>query len=654
MRRRSAVLVVLAIAAVAAIGLAFASKSGHRKTKPTRPTRAVKATRPVRPPAVEAGLLPWQLSTPLSREVVVPGAGTHGLVLLGGLDSSASSTSSVDALDTRTGRLSPDGQLLQPTHDAAVAELGGSALVLGGGSSGVYRSVQRERGGRSVSGGVLPGARADAGAVTIGRTAYLVGGYDGSAMDAEVEATTDGRHYRPVAALKVPVRYPALAVLGSRIYVFGGLTASGHPTRAVQLVDPQARTTRVVGRLPVALSGAAAGVLGGTVYLAGGRTHRGATEAVYAFRSSGASFLRAGSLRVGVANAGVAVSQGRLWIVGGETAEGNPIDNVQMIVPNPGFGKAGDPGAGSPFFGDRLLVADRGNDRLLLLDDRNTRLWIYPSRRRAAPHGGFYFPDDAFFIHHGHAIISNQEDNDTLVEIAYPSGRILWQYGHPRTPGTGPGYLNTPDDTYLLRNGEISVADAQNCRVLVLSSRTKRVLHQIGTPGRCAHDPPAALGSPNGDTPLANGDLLVSEINGSWIDELNPSGKVVWATHLAIGYPSDPQQLGPDRYLVADYESPGGIVEFDRRGRIVYRYQPASGPGALDHPSLVERLPSGVFMVNDDYNDRMVAIDPSTKALVWQYGETGQAGTAPEHLNTPDGFDLLTPAGTTPTHPATG
>jgi outer membrane protein assembly factor BamB len=490
--------------------------------------------------------------------------------------------------------------------------------------------------------------------VTIGRTAYLVGGYDGSAMDAEVVATTDGRHYSPVAALKVPVRYPALAVVGSRIYVFGGLGANGHPTRAVQLVDPQARTARVVGRLPVALSGAAAGVLGGTVYVAGGRTPRGATEAVYAFQPRGASFLRAGSLRVGVANAGAVVSGGRLWIVGGETKNGQPTGNVQMIVPNAGFGRAGEPGAGSPFFGDRLLVADRGNDRLLLLDDRNTRLWIYPSRRRAAPHGGFYFPDDAFFIHHGHAIISNQEDNDTLVEIAYPSGRILWQYGHPRAPGTGPGYLNTPDDTYLLRNGEISVADAQNCRVLILSSRTKRVLHQIGTPGRCVHDPPAALGSPNGDTPLANGDLLVSEINGSWIDELKPSGRVVWATHLAIGYPSDPQQLAPDRYLVADYESPGGIVEFNRRGRVVYRYQPTTGPGVLDHPSLVERLPSGVFMVNDDYNDRMVAIDPSTKALVWQYGMTGHAGTAPEHLNTPDGFDLLTPGGTTPTHPATG
>jgi hypothetical protein len=128
----------------------------------------------------------------------------------------------------------------------------------------------------------------------------------------------------------------------------------------------------------------------------------------------------------------------------------------------------------------------------------------------------------------------------------------------------------------------------------------------------------------------------------------------VWATHLNIGYPSDAQQLAPDRYLVADYENPGGIVEFTRRGKITYRYQPTTGPGKLDHPSLVELLPSGVFMVNDDYNDRMVAFDPVTKALVWQYGVIGQPGTAPGLLNTPDGFDLLARDGTTPTHPTTG
>ena len=650
-RRFVAPLAVLAI--VLAGGLELAVGRGH-DAKPTPPPREANATPPVRPSAVESGLLPWRLHVPLSREVVLPRAGARGLVVLGGLESGDSSTGAIELLDPRNGVVSPHGTLLQATHDAAGATLGGRQLVIGGGTTAPARSTQIETGVRTSEGGALAGARADAGAVTIGRSVYVVGGYDGSAMDREVVATTDGRAYRNVAALPVPVRYPALAVLGSRIYVFGGLLADGRPSDAVQLVDAAGRTARVVGRLPRPLEGAAAGLLGGTIYLAGGRTAAGPTKAVYAFQPRGTSFLRAGSLRVGVAFAGAAVSNGRLWIVGGESSGQQPIADVQMVVPNQGFGRAGDPGAGSPFAGDKLLIADRGADRLLLLDDRDRVVWRYPSPGRPAPPGGFYFPDDAFFIRHGTAIVSNQEDNHTIVEIAYPSGHIVFHYGHPRNPGSAAGYLNTPDDTYVLANGQMTVADAGNCRVLILDPRTKRVVHQIGTPGRCAHDPPAALGSPNGDTPLANGNLLISEINGSWIDELTPSGRKVWAVHLAIGYPSDPQQLGPDRYLVADYEHPGGIVEFNRRGRILYRYQPTSGLGVLDHPSLVERLPSGVFMVNDDYNDRMVAIDPATRALVWQYGADGHAGTAPGLLNIPDGFDLLAPGGNTPTHPTTG
>ena len=146
-------------------------------------------------------------------------------------------------------------------------------------------------------------------------------------------------------------------------------------------------------------------------------------------------------------------------------------------------------------------------------------IWKYPSNRSPAPPGGFYFPDDAFFIRHGTAIISNQEENDTIVEIGFPSGRLLFSYGHPRTPGASAGYLNNPDDAYLLRNGDITAADAKNCRVIVIDPNTKALLDQIGTPGDCTRAPPNAVGSPNGDTPLSDGNLLVSEINGSWVDE---------------------------------------------------------------------------------------------------------------------------------------
>ena len=97
----------------------------------------------------------------------------------------------------------------------------------------------------------------------------------------------------------------------------------------------------------------------------------------------------------------------------------------------------------------------------------------------------------------------------------------------------------------------------------------------------------------------------------------------------AGGLPVGSPAAGPDLYLVADYAKPGAFIYTNRAGQVLYRYSVASGPGMLDHPSLAERLPSGVVMINDDYANRMVAIDPTTNALVWQYGITDAAGTAP-------------------------
>ena len=375
-------------------------------------------------------------------------------------------------------------------------------------------------------------------------------------------------------------------------------------------------------------------------------------SSIWAFDPASDRLLLAGHLQVPVSHAGVAAIGSTAWIVGGES-HGAQVTSVQMLTPNAAFGTAGAPGAGSPYFGAKLLIADRGNNRLLVMDASMKVLWSYPSPSSSADPLGFYFPDDAFFIDKGTAIISNQEQNETIVEIGYPSGKILWSYGHAKQPGTAPGYLHEPDDAYLLKDGQITVADAQNCRVLVLNP-DGTVADQIGTNGVCVHNPPASMGSPNGDTPLADGNLLVSEINGSWVSEYTPHGAMVWTVHLPISYPSDPQQIGPNLYLLADYSSPGQVLEFNRSGQILYRYDVSSGPGMLDHPSLAELLPSGAIMANDDYRNRMMAFDPRTGALVWQYGVNDQAGTSPGMLNTPDGFDLLLPDGTTPTHRATG
>jgi hypothetical protein len=691
-RRRRLGVGLVAVSLLAVGVVVFTDGGGKAKAaRNSPPARShagvVKAPTAPPTPAVESGLMPWSLASPLSRTNVYPSA--SGLVIAGGLTVGQSSQSAIYTLDTSTGKLQQTGSLVHGVHDAAAATVAGSYVVFGGGSPATVATVQSFTNSVPSPPASLPEPRSDATAVTVGSTTYIVGGYDGTQPTPAVLATTDGRTFSAVASLGVPVRYPAVAAAGRYIYVFGGQSVgpgtSSAPVADIQRIDPASHHTSVVGQLPYPLEAAAAVNLGGNIYLAGGERPgaAGATPGmgttqldgwataggapapglsaagdIWSFNPATAALVPAGRLQVPTSHAGVAVDGNTAWLVGGEEGP-TMLGTVQMIKPNPTFGGAGAPGAGSPYFGYKLLVADRGNDRLLLMDAAMNTVWTYPNPTTPANPDGFYFPDDAFFAKHGSVIISNQEQNETIVQIAYPSGQITWSYGHPKVTGTAPGFLHEPDDAYLLGNGQITVADAQNCRVLVINN-DGTVANQIGTNGTCLHNPPQSMGSPNGDTPLWDGNLLVSEINGSWVSEYTPSGQLVWTVHLPISYPSDPQQLGAsptvnsNRYLIADYAAPGEILEFNRQGQVLSTYDVTSGPGRLDHPSLVEELPNGIYLANDDYNHRMVAIDSISGALVWQYGITGQAGTGVGHLNTPDGFDLLGPGGTTPTHPQTG
>jgi len=289
-----------------------------------------------------------------------------------------------------------------------------------------------------------------------------------------------------------------------------------------------------------------------------------------------------------------------------------------------------------------LLIADRGNSRMLLVDGAKRIYWRYP-RPGATLAMPFRFDDDTFFGPKLDRIISNQEDQHTIQIISFPGGRLLWRYGHVNSKGSARGYLNTPDDAYLLPSGIVTVADAYNCRVLFIAP-SHRIVKQYGS-GVCRHNPPAELGSINGATPLPDGGTLVSEINGSWIDDFGPNGALRWSVAAPVSYPSDPQLLAPNRILLADYARPGHALVITRTGRVLWRYGPASGPGMLDHPSLALRVGPGLIAINDDYRHRVVVISMRTNKIVWQYGHTDVAGTAPGYLNTPDGMDLLHTAG---------
>jgi outer membrane protein assembly factor BamB len=286
-----------------------------------------------------------------------------------------------------------------------------------------------------------------------------------------------------------------------------------------------------------------------------------------------------------------------------------------------------------------LLIADRGNNRMLLVDSRGRILWTYPPAG-VKPSFPFHFDDDAFFSKSYRMIISQQEEQQTAQVISFPRGKVLWEYGHPNVRGSAAGYLSTPDDAYLLPNGTVTVADVRNCRILFIAP-DRTIRRQLGTTVVCTHDPPRSFGSPNGDTPLPDGGTLVTEINGSWVDAIDSSGRLEWSVHAPARYPSDAQWLGNGTFMLADYSFPGHVLIMNTRGDVLWSYGPSSGDGALNHPSLAIMLPNGLIAVNDDYRDRVVLISRKENHIVWQYGHTDVAGSGPRLLNTPDGMDFL-------------
>jgi hypothetical protein len=287
-----------------------------------------------------------------------------------------------------------------------------------------------------------------------------------------------------------------------------------------------------------------------------------------------------------------------------------------------------------------LLIADRGNNRLLEVNAAKKVIWSFPRPDDLRSGQVFFGPDDAFFAPGGRLIVTNQEEGQTLGIVDIHSHRLVWQYGHPFIRGSAPGYLDEPDDAYMLPDGLVTVADIRNCRILFIS-RARTVVRQYGRTGACIHDPPHTYASPNGDTPLPDGGMLLTEIGGSHVVRLTARGKVVFDLALPwVAYPSDAQLLRDGSVLVSDYSYPGGIVRVSAHGKLLWRYAPARWQDRLNHPSLAIMLPNGLIAANDDWNDRVVLINPRSQRIVWQYGVTGVPGSAPGYLWVPDGIDF--------------
>ena len=186
--------------------------------------------------------------------------------------------------------------------------------------------------------------------------------------------------------------------------------------------------------------------------------------------------------------------------------------------------------------------------------------------------------------------------------------RIVWHYGHAGIAGSSPGYLNTPDDAYRLANGDTTVADIRNCRIVELSPRGT-VVRILG--GSCVHDPPRGFASPNGDTPAPR--------RGPARDRDRRLDRPARRPRPApSGRSARPSRTPPTRSSCRTAGSssprspiPAGSSSSPPSGKVTWSFGDSSGPNLLDKPSLAVRLPNGLIAANDDYGDRVILIDPA-------------------------------------------
>jgi outer membrane protein assembly factor BamB len=660
-RRLTAAMTLLGAGALVA---GLVSLTGRGAPRPPAPgaTRALVTVR-----ATPAGALAAAV-----QDAAVAVAGGR-VVLAGGIDAAGSSTGAIVALG---GAGAITARLPERQHDAQAVSLAEQVYVFGGGDIASYDHIVAfdPAGGPARYAGRLPSLASDVAVAALGGTVYVVGGFDGVAPLDTIVAWRPGGVARVVARLPLGLRYAAVAAVAGRLLIAGGTTASG-VSDAILSYDPASGTVLQVGVLPGPLTHASAVTLGGRVYVVGGRHAVSGAQTAQIIEIDPVSAVATvvGELPRPLSDAAVARVHGHIVVAGGEDAAGATQRAVLTLTPHVqlvavhaphgqalararlealgarGYGPAllahpssiapYEAAAARPGLPGYLLIADRGNNRILVVNPQGNVVWRFPDAADVAAGRILHFNDDTFVEPGGRALIANEEDYGAVVSVAIASRRITLLFGVPGQLGGGRTHLNYPDDAYAFANGSFTVADAYNCRILFV--REHRIVRQYGTAGDCRHDPPRHFGAVNGDTPTPYGGVLVSEIPGHWIDAINANGSLRWSVQAPVAYPSDPQPLPGDRVLLADYSDPGHVIVMDSRGHVSWRYGPAAGESALNHPSLAMELPNGDIAVNDDYRDRVVVIDPRSDRIVWQYGHTDVTGTAPGYLNTPDGMDFI-------------
>ncbi|MBX7434194.1 protein kinase [Mycobacterium sp. Y57] len=229
-------------------------------------------------PAIDSWKGAEPLPVPVQRAMAVTWEDTP--VVLGGWRTEGAETEVATdqvwrVVNSRWVELPP---LLQPRAAAAAAVVGDRIVVTGGvdANGKVLNTTEVYDGSGWKLGAPMPTPRQLLAAASDGKLVYAIGGTNGTADLASVEAYDPGADtWTTMPALPEPRSDFGAAVTDARLVAVGG-TAAGRPVKSVSALDLTTATWTDLPDLSTARHGAAVAAVGKTVYAIGGST--GAAE----------------------------------------------------------------------------------------------------------------------------------------------------------------------------------------------------------------------------------------------------------------------------------------------------------------------------------------------------------------------------------------
>ncbi len=269
--------------------------------------------------------------------------------------------------------------------------------------------------------------------------------------------------------------------------------------------------------------------------------------------------------------------------------------------------------------GNRIAIADTGNDRVLVCDLDGRVLWTF---------GGLHQPQGVRFD--GERLLVCDTVAGAVISLALPGGeRSVLASG-----------LRSPWDCLLLDDGRVAIAEAGMHRIVAVPAEGGPAVAIAGTGAEGLRDGPAAsahLAQPSGLTRLADGavgfaDSEVSALRvlrDGAVQTLVGRGLFEWGANdgdrdsARLQHPLGVAALAGGAIAVADTFN--SLVRIWESGQVrTLRLQES-----VDEPGGIDVLPDGRLIVADTNHHQVIIIDIATGAVVEI--AVGVAPAAPPH-----------------------